>query len=224
MPTFTVALMGPLFFGTPDMWIGERYEDEDIDTPYDHRPKVEVEASEDESLALVIDRAADALGIHPNPAVLRETAMSAAIGGIAFFYAPTDEMAYRRNRAPDKWPQALLIPGQTGERIEKPWQEVTVAELLAASEAGLLYGDPLRPYLYPGFPQGDLLDPHWLPPAIDAAQTAVEDAHRHVPTARQVADDALRAGGILGGIAALWAGVRGRLRRRRRYESPWDDA
>ena len=64
MPTFTVALMGPPFFGTPDMWLGEQYEDEDMDRSYDRRPKVDVEASEGESLAVVIDRGAGALGIH----------------------------------------------------------------------------------------------------------------------------------------------------------------
>jgi hypothetical protein len=223
MPTFTVALMGPPFFGTPDMWLGDRYEEQDFETPYQDRPKAEVEADEHETLAVIIDRAADDLGIHPNPAVLRETAMSAAIGGIAFYYEPTDDVAYRRDRAPGNWPQVLLIPGPTREQVEKRWQDVTVAELLAASKAGLLYGDPLRPYLYPGFPQGDFFDPHWLPPAIDAVRTATEVAHQHVPTAREVADDALRAGGILGGIAALWAGLRRRLRRRRRYKSPWND-
>lgn len=224
MPSFTVTLMGPPFYGTDDMWLGERYEAEEWDAPYEWRPKVEVEASAEETLADVIDRAADALRIRPNPAVLHQTAMSKAIGGIAFYYGPTDDAAYGRDRAPDKWPQVLFIPGPNGERLEKRWQEVSVTELLASADAGLLYGDPLRPYLYPGFPQGDLFDPNWLPPAIDSVKTAGEAAHRHLPTARQVADDVAIAGGFVATILGVWAAIRRRVRRRRPYRSPWDDA
>jgi hypothetical protein len=228
MPTFTVALFGPPFLGTHDMWLGEQYEDEDMEGPYERRPKVDVEATEGETLAVVIDRAADAFRIHPNPAVLGQTKMSAAIGGIAFYYVPTDEAAYRRDRFPDQWPHTLLIPGPTGEPLEKRWQEVTVSELLAASKAGLLYGDPLRPYLCPGFPQGELPSPEWIPPMVDAAKTAAdavktaaEVSREHAGSAERGARDFLTFAGIIGTVTAAWRWVRRRARRR--YKSPWDD-
>jgi hypothetical protein len=221
MKTFTVALMGPPFFGTPDMWLGAQFADEDMDGPYEPRPKVAVEADEDETLDLVINRAADRLGIRPNPSVLGQTAMSASIGGIAFYYAPTDEAAYQRDRAPWAWPDRLVILDPSGKRTVKPWQEVTVRELLAASEEGLLYGDPLRPYLYPGFPQGDILGPDWLPPVVDAATKVVEFAKGHAPTSPgQAADDAIRGYGVFKIVKAAW----GRWRPRRRHRSKWDDS
>ncbi len=220
MKTFTVALMGPPFYGVADMWLGKQYASEDMDGPYEPRPKVVVEAEEEETLAVVIDRAADALGIRPNPAVLGQDAMSASIGGIAFYYAPTDETSYQRDRAPWGWPDQLVALGPAGEREVKPWQEVTVRELLAASDGGLLYGDPLRPYLYPGFPQGDVLGPDWLPPIVKAATKAVELAKDQAPTSMgQAADDVAKGYGVFRALKAIW----GRLRPRRRHRSKWDD-
>lgn len=225
-----MALMGPPFWGTPDMWVGTNYDDQDENVPWGERAKRVIGASPDETLAQVIDRAAEAFRIAPGTELTGNgpLTMSQAIGGIAF-YVEADERRYTQG-APGLWPAELLVVVTGTQAARRPWQTVTVADLLKSAEAGLVSGDP-RIYLYPGFPQGDpALFVEWAAkaaaagfelvrdtaPAVadragDVGKAAVEAAVPHLPdTPREVVDDA----GRLVLIAKAYRWLKARLRRR----------
>lgn len=151
--TVHVAAWGPAF-GYPELPVfdGEQFADQGPEVHYAHRAKVLVRVPSDTSYGAIIDEAADRFGVLSQ----NEMRISELVHCVAL-YRDADErgMAYDY----DRW----LAVVRTVDRHGAPswavrWSEVTVDEMLAARDAGVLLGDPLRPYFWPVIPQGDLDD------------------------------------------------------------------
>jgi hypothetical protein len=124
--------------------------DQGPETPYRNRLKVTLDVNEDETLGSVIDRAAENFGIGWTQG---DAKISEIITGVVF-YKPEDEERVDR---PQPWPDSIRLVDADGQPAwAAPWYAATYADLLAAADAGLIDGDPLRPYLWPVFPQGDV--------------------------------------------------------------------
>lgn len=171
-----VAAWGPAF-GAPEapFFLGEQFLDQGEDVPYDGRSKVVLHTESDTPVSDIIDEAARRFGVEsPN-----ERKVSDLVHWVAFFRAGDEGgMPYDY----DRWHAAI----RTVDSSRQPswalrWSVITIGELIATHDAGLLDGDPLRPYFWPVIPQGDLLDlfqalwqlwSHWedaVVPHIDAA-------------------------------------------------------
>lgn len=148
---FSVAVVGPVFgFPVLEVFVGPSFEDQGPEVPYAKRLKVDVPATETTSIGDVIDRAAAEVGT-----TLEHGRVSEALEGIAF-YEPEDEVVLKARHQP--WPDTIRIPNDDGRPSWRVWWVATrVDELLEAHAAGLVVGDPYRPYLWPVIPQGDLL-------------------------------------------------------------------
>ncbi len=148
-----VAAWAPAF-GAPEMpfFLGEQFADQGEDVSYEDRSKVIVHAESGTSLGAVIDEAAKRFGV----ASPTESKVSELVHWVAFF-RPGDEHGMPYNY--DRWHAAIRtvdVAGQPSWALS--WSAITMGELVAAHDAGLLDGDPLRPYFWPVIPQGELLD------------------------------------------------------------------
>lgn len=150
---FTVAAWGPAF-GYPGLPVfdGEQFADQGPDVAYADRAQVVVEASSEATLAAVIDQAADRFGVRWTD----QRPVSEVIHWVAFFDdGDQDGMEYDY----DRWSAAIRVIGPDGEPSwPVRWSEIRIHELLLTSASGELDGDPLRPYLWPVIPQGELSD------------------------------------------------------------------
>lgn len=136
----TVALVGDpqtAFEGL--QWPG------DFMKPYEKRPKVDLVVDEDETLGEVLGRAAE----HWN--------VASAHG---FADVPAFVEFYRPDHRPMMKVELALLDADGRVYFTHDWRNVTHSDLLAADEAGLLMGDPRRPYLLlqPGMGNGSLID------------------------------------------------------------------
>jgi hypothetical protein len=149
----TVAVFGPSFDYGSGIWTGPAFEDQGPEVPYADRLKLELSVDESDTLASVIDRTGDHFGVTFTPAPAG-TRLSEIIGGVVF-YRPEDENGLER---PQPWPTSIrLLDGSGAPSWAVPWRVARYDELLSAAEHGVLDGDPLRPYFWPAFPQGDVL-------------------------------------------------------------------
>lgn len=114
----------------------------DLRTPYFDRPKVEFTAQEDDTLGGVLRRAAAEL--------MPDTPWSGA-----FFDF------YREGVEPRLRHELYLLDDQGRVRSTWEWMDVPMRELLRAADAGVLDGDPRRPYLVNNAPEGNGLLPDW---------------------------------------------------------------
>lgn len=155
----TVAGWGPAF-GYPVMPIfgGPAFEDHEPAMPYEHRSKASVEVAESATLGDVIDLAAARFGVTPasGPGITTVSKVSEAVDCVSF-YRPSDRVGgtydYRR------WSQAIRLVNQSGDPSwAVRWSDIRMGELVASADAGLVDGDPLRPYLWPVIPQGDTVE------------------------------------------------------------------
>jgi len=110
---------------------------EDLERPYDERPKVELDVSEGDTLRTILQRAIEHWEIQASP---REPIDS--IGRIDF---------YDTGRIPRLQTELPVLDANGRVRWVGDWQQLTYGELRAAGDADVLPGDPSRPYL--------LLDP-----------------------------------------------------------------
>jgi hypothetical protein len=144
----TVAAVGPKF-GWPqfDVFRGPSLEDQAPDVRYCDRLKAEIPARPDTPLGEVIDSAAAKWGIS-----FPQGRVATALTGIVFYEA-SDKQGMRWR--PEPWPSTVRIVDAAGRPSWRTWWPyIHIDELLAASEGGLIDGDPLRPYLWPLIPQG----------------------------------------------------------------------
>jgi hypothetical protein len=229
--TVAVTQPFPLVFAVPSP---PRY-----GAAYGELPKTTVDAAPDEALRDVLRRAADQLSIRPDPSYLETMASLARRDGQPFTEPHVSDMlvyaAFRRDDDDEiEWEgeasdevmrrrnvrlqtTTLIVRDDTGRAVwRKPGLNATYRELLDAADAGLIDGDPLRPYLIPSIPQGDL-------------GTLGEWAH--FIDALKVIWDATEALATLGGAWASIELVR-RVRRRRsdqaidavnRHAASWSD-
>lgn len=146
----TVAVHGPNV-GYPELpdFDGPGFEDQGPDVPYAARVKVEVEVTEVTPLGEIINTAAARLGITNR----HGGRVCDALTGVVF-YEPEDEVSFKWREQP--WPRVIRLVDESGlPSWSVLWTEVRFGELLAASDAELVVGDPRRPYFWPVRPQGD---------------------------------------------------------------------
>jgi hypothetical protein len=146
----TVAVLGPNG-GYPVMpdFDGPGFENQGTDVPYAERVKVEVEVTEVTPLAEIIDTAAARLGITNQ----HGGRVCDALTGVVF-YEPEDEVSFKWREQP--WQSVIRLADDSGlPSWAVPWTETRFGELLAASDAQLVAGDPRRPYFWPVRPQGE---------------------------------------------------------------------
>lgn len=156
-----------------------------FDVPYARRRRVRLQADEHESLASVMERAAETMGLRAG----------GSLGGpfdgrsnrIAF-YKPEDENGLSPRGMPRVFGNELILVDQNGLAIFGVYDHraVRFADLIRASEAGALEGDPLRPYLMLDVGWGDAPPPDWA-----TMQQGLE-----------VAWQVLQALGVVGGAVA----------------------
>jgi hypothetical protein len=146
----TVALLGiPVvndqakrfpYFITPEEW----------SRPYEERDKVELSVTEGETLSAVLSRAAELFKQKLGVNNLEHA------GNFCAFYGPADEYGF----AGALNYEVTLINDEGAAVWGNYFTNVPFGRLVAAGEAGALYGDPLRPYLIlaPGTANGVLPD------------------------------------------------------------------
>jgi hypothetical protein len=171
--------------GNPDEPIQQGVLDQAFfDLPYNERRRVRLEVDESETLAAVMERAAEAMGLRTGPGVRTFDARS---NRIAFYKAEDDERFAPRGMA-RVFGNELILVDRDGRAIFGVYNHraVRFTDLIRASEAGTLEGDPLRPYLMLDLGWGDAPPPDWA-----ALQQGLE-----------VVWQALQALGVIGGAAA----------------------
>jgi hypothetical protein len=190
-----VAAWGPAF-GYPELPVfdGEQFADQGPELPYEQRTKVNLIVAGDTSLGIVIDEAARRFGVRSQT----ERQISEQVHCVAWF-READEAGTDYDF--DRWSAVVRTVDKAGEPSwALRWPHVTIDELLASHDAGLLDGDPLRPYFWPVIPQADIED---LVQALWTTWLRWEDILPHV----------LAAGATLGAAGAT---VRSALRVTRR--------
>lgn len=153
----TVTIVGPPVFYTPEYWKTHTFDSIDVSAPWAVKPKIDLEAALDDRLGDVIDRAADRFGLVPGEEAVDlagETRASACTGCIGF-YTDADATGFGESTI-SAWPSTLPVADDDGTVSQVPWEHVTYRDLLTSSEAGLIAGDVLRPYLVPFVPQRDV--------------------------------------------------------------------
>jgi hypothetical protein len=175
--------------GDPDEPIRQGVLDQSFfDLPYGERRRVRLQAEETDSLANVMERAAEAMGIRSGPWPGRP--IDARSNRVAF-YMPEDEAGIAPRGMARVFAYELILVDRDGRAIfgVHDHRTVSMADLIRAGEAGTLEGDPLRPYLMLDFGWGDAPPPDW---------TAVQQG-------LDVAWQVLEALGVVGGAVAAAA-------------------
>ena len=187
--TVTVTLATPPVWYEPDYWNTHEFDSFDPAGPYANKPKISVTTRYVETLAEVIDRAADGLGLQLGPAhekylIDRVSQWLARMG----FYRPEDDGAFEMQLM-DGWPYLLPIAKETGQVEKIPWGEVTYRQLLVSSSLGLIEGDVLRPYISGSMPQGNA---HEVVEAAKVTADAIRHAYALLPQTQSAVDNAMR--------------------------------
>lgn len=141
----------PTWYKPVDYWTTHQYDDFRPEDPYEGKPHIQLGASFPDTLAEVIDRASEGLGIAPGPSN-QASSMSEFVARIAF-YESEDDLAFDIQRMYQS-PRELPVVNADGTVELKSWRDVTVLELLVSSRFDLIAGDPLRPYVCASIPQG----------------------------------------------------------------------
>ena len=150
----------PVLIHAPVFWL-EHYWSESThqwdeiqpSTPLTARPFAEIDAGLDTTLGDILVAACDALQILPGPDMGDASRRRQEIVRFAFVEEEADNDGIASGIV-YAWPSRLPVPKSDGTISEVPGKEVTVRQLLAASELDLIRGDVTRPYLFPVAPQG----------------------------------------------------------------------
>lgn len=130
----TVAVVG-----SPETtWGGGLVHPYDWEVPYAERAKVEIEVSEDTPLGYALQKAAAELGVPGPP--WESTAP----------YRPAFIAFYREDRDRDFGQlrsEVSLLDEHGRARWTHSWRDEAISEYIRAGDAGVLDGDPRRPYL-----------------------------------------------------------------------------
>jgi hypothetical protein len=128
--------------------------------PYPQRIRVQLEADESDSLASVMERAAELIGIQgPKWSGGRLDLRNSRIA----FYKPEDDEGMAERAMPRLHSSELILLDDRGQAMfgVNDHRAIRLADLIRASEAGTLEGDPLRPYLILDYGWGDIPPPDW---------------------------------------------------------------
>jgi hypothetical protein len=172
--------------GDPDQPRGMGEVDQSFfDVPYAQRRRVRLQVDEHESLSSVMECAAETMGLRAGGSV--GGPFDARSNRIAF-YKPEDEDGFARRGMPRVFANELILVDRNGLAIFGVYDHraVRFSDLIRASQAGTLEGDPLRPYLMLDFGWGDAPPPDWA-----TIQQGLE-----------VVWQALQALGVVGGAVA----------------------
>lgn len=123
-------------------------------TPLSNRPFIEMEVGLDTTLGLILETACDELEILPGPDMIEQhSTRRGEIVRFAFVEAEADRDGVDA-QVGYQWPSRLPAPEADGTVNLVDGRDVTMRQLLAASDLGLIRGDVSRPYLFPVVPQG----------------------------------------------------------------------
>ena len=144
--------------GDPDSHGPGVLDDAYFAVPYAQRTRVQLEADEDDSLASVMKRAAELMGIRG----WSGGHFDRRSNRIAF-YKPADDEGMAPRGIPRLLANELILVDERGQAMfgVHDHRAVRLSDLIRASEAGTLEGDPLRPYLYLDYGWGDAPLPDW---------------------------------------------------------------
>jgi hypothetical protein len=192
--TIRVAVIGDPY--SPYPW-GEA----DWDEPYSERVHVTVGASDDDTLGSVCERAAAELGLSLPGGVEFPTELDVkrVVDLLTYtgFYRTADECE------PPALRIGLTVVNRSGLALwDVPWQQARMADLLRAGHAGVLGGDPLRPYLVLPHEFGDFWGYEWG----EVLQTLKLMHDQFHEAMAYLADEAA-------GVAVAWAVLRRLVRR-----------
>lgn len=207
----TVALAYAPVSYTPKWWSASSHEYDHLgheDVPWSKMPKAVIDASPEDTLATVLDRAGDALGIAPGPDALKYAPPSVSLSGLSSmlfhigFYRPADEDGFNV-REHYGWDNRVPLAALDGKVSYRSFRKVTYRQLIVSKSLNLIEGDVVRPYICPSTPQGDIpgltevarLTAEAIKAAYAGADIALEQARQH-------ADDIQLA--ALGLGAARW--------------------
>jgi hypothetical protein len=160
-----VAQMAPLtvevaLVGDPESHRAGVLADEYFATPYQQRIRIRIDVDESDSLASVMERAAELIGIQgPKWSGGRLDLRNSRIA----FYKPEDDQGMAERAMPRLHSSELILVDDRGRAMfgVSDHRAVRIADLTRASEAGTLEGDPLRPYLILDYGWGDVPPPDW---------------------------------------------------------------
>jgi hypothetical protein len=152
----TVALIGD-----PDDPFERIASEDEWNRPYQERRKVQLQVAESDSLAHVLERAVDEMGLVQS-ADSQLPRFSGRYNGVAF-YRPEDENGFAPRYVPRFLLSNLTLVDKQGHAMfgVNDLRTVRYADVMRAAEAGVLSGDPLRPYLIIEPPYGDWIGPDW---------------------------------------------------------------
>lgn len=151
----------PVLYFAPVFWL-ERYWSESSrkwtgigpTTPLANRPFVEMDVGLDTTLGVILETACDELEILPGPDMIQQgSTRRGEIARFAFVEAEADRNGIDA-QVGYQWPSRLPAPAADGRINLIDGRDVTMRQLLAASDLGLLQGDVSCPYLFPVVPQG----------------------------------------------------------------------
>jgi hypothetical protein len=198
--TIRVALAYSPTWYEPEFWSTHKYDSINSDDPYGAKPYVSFEVELDDTLSSIIDRAGTDLGLLPGPSQQGRdrTHLSECLSRVGFF-EQSDDLTFDMQRV-YAWPSGLPVALNDGAIEVKPWQEVTLRELLVSSKLGLIEGDVLRPYICPSMRQG--IGPEEVEFARLTSE-AVRAAYHALPAARETVDDIVRVTFLVGGWRAM---------------------
>jgi hypothetical protein len=191
------------FIGDPEAPFDRLAPEAEWNRPYAERRKVALKVSLEQSLAEILEAAADRMGLAPGSDSYTSR-FRATHNGIAFYKAE-DESGFAPRYVPRFLLSELTLVDKQGRAIfgVSDLRAVRFRDLLEAADAGTLHGDPYRPYLIIEPPYGDWVGPDW--PTLLEGLKVTWQVLEHVAT----------AGGVLAFGKLVADEVRGRLQRGR---------
>lgn len=125
-----------------------------LELPYQERPKADLEVAPDETLKSTLERAIEDLGVTvTQPAGAGFSPVDNL--AVAAFYDPADEHGFGERRRFEHLGDLTTVD-ETGRALwNRSFESVPYEVLVRTAKAGLLGGDPLRPYLILNSPEGN---------------------------------------------------------------------
>lgn len=187
MDTINVAVIGDP--SSPYPW-----SDADWDKSYSERQHVTVGANDDATLGDVCEQAVAALGLSLPVGIDRPTEVAATkvtdVLTYTGFYKRADEFQ------PPTLQIGLTVVNSSGLVVwNVPWQQAVLADLFRAGDAGVLGGDPRRPYLVLPHEFGDFWGYEW-----GEVLQALKLMHDHFHDAMAYLADEVAGAAVVGAV------------------------
>ena len=150
-----VLYTAPVFW-TIDYWSesAKQWDGIKAATPLADRPSVEIQAGLNATLVDILEAACYGLEIGPGPEMINHGLTPRSEFYRFAFVEPEEDKYGIDPQSGYAWPSQLPAPDIDGNISLIPAKNVTVRQLMAASQLGLIRGDVTRPYVYPVRPQG----------------------------------------------------------------------